>query len=254
MLPYCFKPYATFSLMRVGNTHEGGYLIETQSLWKAAQLVSLGVGDDWTFEKDFLSRKPVPVTAYDPGLTDMYLLDRAFVHLLGMLVLQKSPAEVAKSFWRLRDYGKFFQGRIAHHRIQPGYDGSASKALSSIIEAAGPDYPIFLKVALNGWEYRLLDEMARHADKICGMVIEFTGVNLRRKRIEKFIEQGPFTLVHIHGNNTLRFLDEHGDPTILEMTFVNNPREIADGPLIPHPLDRRSNPNYREVELRFDHY
>ena len=56
----------------------------------------------------------------------------------------------------------------------------------------------------------------------------------------------------IHGDNTLRFLDTRGDPSILEMTFANNPRQLTFGPLIPHPLDQRNNPNHPEVELEFN--
>ncbi len=254
MLPECFMPLATYSLVRLGNDHVGGYLVETQSLWKSTRLISLGLGDDWSFEKDFLRRKPVPLTAYDDNLTDAYLLDRGFVHLIGMLAFQKSPLSVFKSFWKLRDYRTFFQGQAVHHRLMPGYDGASSKSLHRILEDAGPDSPIFLKVALEGREYHILKDVVRHADRICGLMIEFHGVNWRRRRIMDFLKDCPLTLVHIHGDNSRRFLDTRGDPSILEMTFANNPREVAFGPLIPHPLDRRNNTNYREVELKFSLY
>ena len=35
-----------------------------------------------------------------------------------------------------------------------------------------------------------------------------------------FLKVCPLTLVHVHGNNTLRLLDMRGNPSILEMTFA----------------------------------
>ena len=251
MLPLSFSPNATYSLVRLGNDHGGGYLVETQSLWRSAQLISLGVGDDWSFEKDFLRRQPVPLTVYDPRLDEEYLLDRACVHAFGMLALQKSPRAVLESFWKLRDYRTFFRGRRIHHRLRAGYDGASAKSLRRIFEEAGPEYPVFLKVALEGWEYHILRDVVRHAERLSGLLIEFHGANWRRPRIEEFLRACPLTLVHIHGDNTDRFLDTRGDPSILEMTFANEPRAVASEPRIPHPLDRRNNTNYREVALRF---
>lgn len=69
-----------------------------------------------------------------------------------------------------------------------------------------------------------------------------------------FLKVCPLTLVHVHGNNTLRLLDMRGNPSILEMTFANDPHAVAFGPLIPHPLTRRNNPNYRKAVLNFDLY
>ena len=251
MLPLSFMPNAAYSLVRLGRDHGGGYLVETQSLWQSARLVSLGVGDDWSFEKDFLRRQPVPLAAYDPGLTDQYLLDRGFVHVFGMLALQKTPLSVVESFWKLRDYRAFFRGQRVHHRLKAGYDGRSSKSLRRILEEAGPEGPVFLKVALEGWEYHILDDVVRHAERLSGLLIEFHGANWRRRRIAEFLRACPLTLVHIHGDNTDRFVDVRGDPSILEMTFANDPRAVASEPRIPHPLDRRNNTNYREVALHF---
>ena len=253
MLPECFRPFATYNLVRLGGRHGSGHLVEAQSLWKSARLISLGVGDDWSFEKDFMRRKraPVPLAAYDENLTPAYLLGRGVAHVFGMLALQKSPFAVLNSFWKLRSYRTFFRGQAVHHRIKVGYGGDSSKSLRAILEDAGPDGPVFLKVALKGREYHILHDLVRHADRICGLMIEFHGANQRRRQIIDFLEACPLMLVHIHGDNDSRFLDTRGDPSILEMTFANNPRQLAFGPLIPHPLDQRNNPNHPEVELKF---
>lgn len=119
---------------------------------------------DWSFEKNFLRQQPVPLTAYDPPLVDTYLLDRGFVHVFGMLALQKSPLSVFKSFWKLHDYRTFFQSRAIHHRLKGGHDGASSKSLHHIIQNASLDSPIFLKAEMEGWKYHILNDVVRHAD------------------------------------------------------------------------------------------
>jgi hypothetical protein len=52
-----FKPKFSYDLVRVGKNYDGGYLIDTNSFKKAENLVSLGISDDWSFEKDFYLRK-----------------------------------------------------------------------------------------------------------------------------------------------------------------------------------------------------
>ena len=47
------KPKFSYNLIRIGNDNDGGYLIDTYSLKKTKELVSLGINDDWSFEKDF---------------------------------------------------------------------------------------------------------------------------------------------------------------------------------------------------------
>ena len=59
--------------MRLGKDHDGGYLVEAQSLRQTARLLAFGLSDDWSFEKDFLRRRPVPLASYDPTLTEAHL-------------------------------------------------------------------------------------------------------------------------------------------------------------------------------------
>ena len=64
MLPSSFRPDGTYDLVRLGKDHDGGYLVEAQSLRQTARLLAFGLSDDWSFEKDFLRRRPVPLASF----------------------------------------------------------------------------------------------------------------------------------------------------------------------------------------------
>jgi len=49
MLPACFLPDKTYDLIRVGSTHDGGYLVEKNSIYQSRKLISLGISTNWTF-------------------------------------------------------------------------------------------------------------------------------------------------------------------------------------------------------------
>ena len=191
MLPSSFRPDGTYDLVRLGKDHDGGYLVEAQSLRQTARLLAFGLSDDWSFEKDFLRRHGVPCHAYDPTLTERWLIRRIARNFLKMLIARKSLKSLARSIWKLIDYKRFFTRQAVHHRLKVGYDGASSRSLRRILEGlgGGPQAPIFLKADIEGWEYRMLDDLERHAGRFCGLAIEFHDVDLHRERIEGFTKR-----------------------------------------------------------------
>jgi hypothetical protein len=62
-------------------------------------------------------------------------------------------------------------------------------------------YTVFLKIDLEGSEYRILDDILMHQDKISGLVIEFHNVDLHKDLISNFIKKFSLSLSHMHGQN-----------------------------------------------------
>jgi len=50
-LPSFLKPETSYDLVRVGKDNDGGYLAEKNSIYNSKYLISLGIFDDWSFEK-----------------------------------------------------------------------------------------------------------------------------------------------------------------------------------------------------------
>jgi hypothetical protein len=115
---------------------------------------------------------------------------------------------------------------------------------------------VFVKMDIEGWEYRVLDQVLGDQASVIGFVVEFHDVDLHRGWIDRFVAKasGRFVLVHIHANN-YGPLDEAGDPTVLEMTWVR--ADLASsGASEPAshdgPLDYSNDASRPDIVLRFD--
>ena len=53
MLPIEFKPKHEYELIRLGQDNDGGYLVDKKSIEDSKSLITLGLGFDWTFEKNY---------------------------------------------------------------------------------------------------------------------------------------------------------------------------------------------------------
>ena len=117
---------------------------------------------------------------------------------------------------------------------------------------------IFLKMDIEGSEYRVIDHILTYADRIIGMVVEFHDINILE---EKFFEavrkiSAEYNIIHIHGNN-YGGLGPSGMPNVLEMTFeskslcVTSPAASRYQYPIPE-LDNPNNQSMADLILTFD--
>ncbi|MGB0910108.1 MAG: hypothetical protein ACPGYT_07070 [Nitrospirales bacterium] len=255
MLPINFKPSGTFDLIRLGSKHDGGYLVETKSISEAKTLLSFGIHDNWLFEKQLLKMNEIPLHAFDCEL-GLKLLLRNIVLSFGECFFNfKKPIQAFSRFGETignaLDYKKFFKDNRMFSNLMIGYDGSNSKSLSTILSDNALEYPIFLKCDIEGWEYRILDEMVSHSDKFCALTIEFHDVDLHLERIKNFIEKFSLEVVHIHPNN-YGGVDDKDTPIAIEMTFARSPQKISSTPSLPHQKDAPCDPDHTEIDLKFD--
>lgn len=254
MLPKNFRPGSAYALERLGAKHDGGYLVDANSVRDASMILSFGISDDWSFETDFLKRNDVKLVAFDPTISSRKFGKRLF----------NSVARMAAIFWRphvaIRNlvidwnvffgYSLFFRGNRQHVDSFIGYSGARSMTFAEVWAAYADQTPVFVKCDIEGWEYRILDDIVAHADRITGLVVEFHDVDLHRDRIERFVRDCPLTLIHTHANN-FSGLDNRGDPVVIEMTFAKAPQRIGDVIALPHTKDTPNNPQTPEIALSF---
>lgn len=106
----------------------------------------------------------------------------------------------------------------------------------------------FLKIDIEGYEYRILNDLIDFAEHISGCVIEFHDCDLHLDKIVDFVERFGLNLVHVHPNNHAR-VNEHGVPLSLELTFTRFGK-CDDAPVsLPHPLDRPCKRTAKDIQL-----
>ena len=246
MLPKSFKPDGAYELIRMGSDHDGGYLVDPKSIEQSNALIALGIGRNWSFEKDFLERKKVKIHAYDYSIGLGYWIKHFFKRILAVLIGRLSaPFDAVKLFLEFKIFFKdsavLYLEKVG---TAPGCDTNLKKALDRLDRA-----PLFLKVDIEGYEYQILEEIIRCKDDLTGLVIEFHSVSDNIEQIEDFINKIGITLIHIHPNNNR--LDEEGDPKAIELTFSKNPTKLEDKFIHPHALDQNNVPRKDSVSLRF---
>ena len=110
---------------------------------------------------------------------------------------------------------------------------------------------IFLKIDIEGFEYRILDEILFYQNKFVGLIIEFHDIDYHKDLIKNFIEKFNLSLVHIHPNNN-SLIDHNNDPTCVEITFEKSPVENKDELNLPNKLDMKNNPKKKDIPLNFE--
>ena len=95
------------------------------------------------------------------------------------------------------------------------------KSLAKIINENKLNFDTFLKVDIEGAEYRILDDILEYQNIFTGIVLEFHDVDFHKQKIKSFIDSLKLDLTHIHANNS-SIIDMQNDPTCIELTFEKN--------------------------------
>ena len=83
--PRIFKPKHNYLLERIGKENDSGYLINPNAILKSDYLISIGIFDDWNFEKNFIKyNRNAKVLCYD----DLISFSFIFIRSIKKIVLQ----------------------------------------------------------------------------------------------------------------------------------------------------------------------
>jgi hypothetical protein len=235
------RPKHTYKLLRLGRNNDGGYLICEKSLYDSSCLISLGINDDWTFEKHFFEiRKNLKVECYDDQISLFFLIKNFIKSFLVIFYLFN-----LKNF--LRSLYNIFEYPIIKKKLNIIKKKISYNDLNKILYNKKN---LFIKIDIEGFEYRILEDILKNQKNIKGMVIEFHDCDLHESKIINFIKQLDLKLIHIHANN-FSDLDKFNNPLTIELSFSKNPTIIKKSLKLPNKLDMPNNPESKEIKLNF---
>ncbi|WP_421853361.1 hypothetical protein [Oricola sp.] len=245
-LPNTLRHRTCDCLIRLGSAHDGGYLVAEADLLRTDHLLSFGIGENWEFEQDFCQRNTVPVTAYDASVGPLDHCWRALDLVTRSLSLRRATKSVRKCW----DYRSFFQSHPHNRHISRhvgiGHQYLPMEAVLGETDAGS----IFVKMDIEGSEYRCLEALIEDHGRISGAVIEFHDVDLHMALVDDFVRRFGLELVHIHANNFAP-LSDSGLPHVLELTFSRHCEPQDRECVYPHPLDRPNSPAASEIIISF---
>lgn len=237
-----FRPIHTDDLIRVGTKGDGGYVISKRCITHTTLLLSFGIGDNWSFDVDFLRKNPsASCVGIDGSVSFLNFFKKAlrecpkcFMHLRR---LEWNAS--FKRFWTSLSFIKnaicfcsFFHS-FRNHYINKFIDDAPGPRTITIQELfnsyslvplknPGP-FSLFIKMDIEGFEYNVLPHLFDLSDRINGMAIEFHNSMENWALFTDLVErlQKQYAIVHVHGNNASPLLPGTGIPSVLEISFVN---------------------------------
>tara|TARA_B110000967_G_scaffold23533_1_gene21687 strand:- start:2956 stop:3729 length:774 start_codon:yes stop_codon:yes gene_type:complete len=248
-LPKFLHPKTINTLERIGGKNDGGYVIDGKNILNSDALIGLGMSDDWSFEENFNSINSVPTYIYDETVSLKKFLKKCSKYIIRI----NKPKIFIHWFKTAFNYIKFFKGDKYHLKKLVGIDLAPNYlSLNTILNKLNIEKfsHIFLKIDIEGWEYRLLDDLILNSEIIEGLVIEFHDSDLHLDKIEDFIKKFPLSLVHTHSNNYSP-LNVEGIPIAIECTFTCEITSKQLVPSLPNHLDMPNNPLIEDYKLIF---
>lgn len=209
--PKILQPFYCEDLIRIGKSFDGGYLVNKKDVEKTDVLLSVGIGDDCSFEEQFVRVKNCPVVAYD----------------------------------RSSKLHEFFTG--SRKLIYKNMSDTTTNDTIGFVDALKEfDSNVFFKCDIEGDEYKILDDIITNSHKFSGMVLEVHELTEYKNfdTIADFVSKIRMDLVHVHINNYSYI--QHGEnytPQVLELSFTSSKNVSLKRELnLPHRLDMPCNP------------
>lgn len=252
------RPHIVPDLARYGHAQDGGYVLPSSVVAEIDAVLSFGLATDWSLEEELSRRNDaLTVHVYDHSVGAKTYRRSLKNAALKFLVGKTSLAELRRRWHTDRDYRRFFTGARTHfrERVFNRRDHADDATIEAIFARLGAAGRIFLKMDIEGAEYRVFPQILARADRIDLMTIEFHDTDPLRTVFEAQIRPAldRFHIVHLHGNNIAgRAAD--GLPDCLEITLLHRRFATSGGfreRLPIEGLDRPNDPGAPDLAFRF---
>ena len=250
----------------MGRDNDGGYVLPAAAIASADGLLSLGLNDDWSFDRAFNRLRPgAPIVGYDPTISRGGFLRKAIgrtlILPLAMLIKPRRSLDRCIHSWRVAlDYRPFFSGPAKHVSLwvsDRSSEGRISLADALSDQAFAGTRRLALKMDIEGAEYPVLAGLPVAAlGRTSLLIVEFHDVPLHLEALESLARSlaPEFSVAHVHANNFGGV--SSGVPEVLEVVWVRRGTCPADPnqPVAELPLpglDQPNQPRLPDIALRF---
>lgn len=227
------RPVIFGDLCRIGNSTDGGYALTKNALLHSKYFLSLGLGENWSFESAIREGNlSSPIDIYDHTVSLAYFTRKALKGIVKFVLLRDSFINLKSRFRRLNQYFIFWNSSSLnqHHQVQ-----ITRKIFKKVLSRYPADSRIGLKVDIEGSEWEILELVAQERKKFEFVLLEIHDFDQHEAELEKFLNdvQDFFVLSHLHANN-FESLGSNGFPKVFEITLLKK----SEAP---------SSPKYRQV-------
>ena len=219
-------PFKVKKLIRLGRNFDGGYLVCKDALKHCENLITLGVGDDISFENDFRKKtKPKNIYLYDYTVNHILFL-RIIIKYFRRLITFRTKFE--NFIHSIKNYINFlfllgksnvylFKLRVVK-KIQKKFDIKFNEIFKKIKSDKN-----LLKIDIEGSEYEIIDDIIKLNSKLKVIIIEFHNINKNKNIFIRSVKKlkKNFDIIHLHANNYLPIKNNYEFFDVIEISFVN---------------------------------
>lgn len=224
-------------LLRVGRDYDGGYVISESLMRRTSILLSFGINDDWSFEEDFCRRTGVTCFGFDFSVNRTLFRKRGWQQIrffLGDILKRRTIgwkrfAAASANFQLHRSFRSFFQTNV----FQPyGIDSSTHghfKTLDGFLaEYLAGKTDIFLKIDIEGFEYKIADDIVKNKDRFHALAMEVHDIHGNEHRFADLLDRlgKEYFVYHAHANNYGSIENIGGYPNVLELSWIR--KDLAE--------------------------
>ena len=254
------RPVITANLVRIGRNSDGGYVVDKMILNKSDTLVSFGLGDDWSFEIDFLkNNKDANIYIYDHTVNINPYIKNFLKYLKRFLIFKIKYNDYKVRYEQLKNYIKLKLNKnikIFSEKITKTKNEKIDTNVIDVFNRLKKNENIILKIDIEESEYDIIDDTLKYCDRVDMLIIEFHFISKNESKFQNLIMKlkKNFFNIHLHGNNHSE-KNPSGIPDVLEITFLNKkylPSSIEFRNNFPiKELDYPNNPNKKDLEFPF---
>jgi hypothetical protein len=224
------RPQEVKELCRVGKHSDGGYALCKEAVMNSNHFISLGLGEDWSFERAISEMNPTAtIDIYDHTISMAFFVIKAIKGSVKFFIGQDSKSNYFARLKRLVDYCKFWQisSKHHHHKVRISRQ-SFEKIISDLPEGK----LVGLKVDIEGSEWGILETISKEQSRFEFALIEIHDFDGHEDNLREFINDlsESFILAHVHANN-FEALGSNGFPSVFEISLLRSTSITPTGTL-----------------------
>jgi hypothetical protein len=222
------QPQVLNNLKRAGNSTDGGYAISTDALARSDYFLSMGLGENWSFEEAISeTNAKAAIDIYDNTVSLFFFAVKFLKGLVKFLLFRDSLVNLNARFSRLANYFRFWMRSASHHHHQIRITKDSFRKIIS-------NYPINsrigLKIDIEGSEWEILGTITENEFRFEFILIEIHDFENHESELKAFLNEldSSFVLAHLHANN-FETLGKNGFPNVFELTLIRKSSAQTSG-------------------------
>ena len=247
-------PVKNEKLKRMGRNSDGGYVIDENIGNNCKTLISFGLGNDWSFEKDYIKQNSdAKIYIYDHTVSIWPYIRDVTKYLRRFLTFRENLKSLSGRIKKLVNFITFISSKNVKFYKEKIVLGTINRVFNRISNKE----KVIIKIDIEGSEFEIIEEISQLSERIEMAIFEFHELDKNEKIFISSIKklQEKFMIVHLHGNNHCPQTLE-GLPIALEMTFINKryqPEKIDYIKKFPRDyLDHPNNPYKEDLAFYFE--